>query len=285
MAAQQGTRHDRPALIEHREQRIRIAGKAQAALQEQDRRFTDMENLILHGKEACPAPVRAVEDLRRARRARAQHAEDIRLLMHPLREPRRLEERRAFARVAPDALQPVLFQDGLHLLCRKAMVQQDGAHTHGLQREKSRELVDKRIGRHEDIAADTERHGHGRHARDAPPELRIGERALIHDQGPLLRPALRLPIDQRRIVAQIGLLVRIRSLFHYVLYLSASFAHASPPYLSLPVHPAQQRSSRIASPMPPAPAMDRSPKPPPACRRDCNKCRARTAPDAPYGWP
>ena len=94
------------------------------------------------------------------------------------------------------------------------MVQQDGACAHGLQREESRELVDKRIGRHENIAADAERHGHGRHARDAPPELRIGERALIHDQGLLLWPALRLPIEQRRIVAQIGLLTLDCSLFH-----------------------------------------------------------------------
>ena len=94
------------------------------------------------------------------------------------------------------------------------MVQQDRAHTHGLQREKSRELVGKIVGRHEDIAADAERHGHGRHARDAPPELRIGERALIHDQGLLLWPALRLPIEQRRIVAQIGLFALDRSLFH-----------------------------------------------------------------------
>ena len=193
--------------------------------------------------------------------------------MHPLREPRRLEEGRSFARAMPDALQPVLFQDGLHLRYRKAVVQQDGACAHGLQREKSRELVDKRIGCHEDIAADAERHG--RHARDAPPEFGIGERALIHNQGPLLRPALRLPIEQRRIVAQIGLFAHIRSLFHPI--------HPdSTPLLSLRLS-AQQRSSKIASPMPPAPAMESSPRPPPACRSDCIRCRASIAPDAPYG--
>ena len=203
-AAHQTARHHRAALIEHREQAVHIPRETQAAVQEHHRVRTDPEDIVLHRKKARPARIRPVHDLRRPGRAGAQHAEDIRLPMCALRQPRRLKEMRG-ARTAPDALQAVFPQDSPHFFRRHPVMQQDRARPDGLQCQERDQLADKIIRQDEDVAADTQKRRLNRHSSDAPPQRIVRQLLLIHDQEHLLRLPGSLPAKQCRIIVQAAL--------------------------------------------------------------------------------
>ena len=235
----------RAARENHGEERVQVAREGKRAVQEYPRVFIDAEDFVLHGEKSRPAPIGAVHDLRRARGAGGQHAEAVVFVDEALRRVLRLVACAAF-RHAPKALQAALPENRRLFLRREPMMQKNRARAFFLRGEKRRRLPREAVGENQHGVAGFRREFFRQSVHTAQ-KIAVGKRGLVLGNAGMGGTEPRCFGEQ------------FIKVFHGCITVS----------------------NTIASPMPPAPAMERSPSPPPAFLSAASRWTSRIAPLAP----